>query len=112
MWGLFALAATFVAFLVLLVLQTRPGVQTIESETPMESMVATEVASRYAVPNEAPIVTRLTDVDALARVHPEFYAGLRDGDWLVRYSGLVIVYRREEGRIVKVETAEMKITPP
>lgn len=112
MWGLFALATTFVAFLVLLILQNRPGVRPPASVTPTESVVATEVASRYAVPNEAPIVTRLTDVDALARVHPEFYVGLRDGDWLVRYPGLVIVYRREEGRIVKVETAEMKITPP
>ncbi len=106
MWGLFALAATFVAFLVLLILQNRPGAQPSVSVMPSEGIVAAEVASRYAVPNEAPVVTRLTDVEALRRVHPDFYAELRDGDWLVRYSALMIVYRREEGRIVKVEAVE------
>jgi hypothetical protein len=105
-WGLFALAATFVAFLVLLILQNRPGARPPVSETSTESVVAAEVASRYAVPNEAPVVMRLSDVDALARVHPEFYAGLLDGDWLVRYPGVLIVYRREEGRIVKIETVD------
>ncbi len=106
MWGLFALAATFVAFLVLLILQNRPGAQPSVSDIPTEGIVAAEVASRYVVPNEAPVVTQLADVEALRRVHPDFYSDLRDGDWLVRYPGLLIVYRREEGRIVKIETID------
>lgn len=70
----------------------------------IESLVAAEVADRFAVPSVAPTVTRLADVAALEAVHPAFYADVRDGDWMLRYPGLVIVYRREEGRIVKAES--------
>ncbi len=103
MWGLFAFAATFVAFLVLLIMQHQPSARPTAQETSIESLVAAEVAARYAVPREVPTVTRLTDVAALAKTNPSFYAGLLDGDWLVRYPRLLIVYRREEGRIVKIE---------
>ncbi len=105
MWGLLAFAATFVAFLVLLILQHRPEASVAEPVS-LERMVAAEVAARYAVPAEPPVVTRLSDVAALAKTHPSFYAGLLDGDWLVRYPRLLIVYRREEGRIVKIEAIE------
>lgn len=105
-WGLFAFAATFVAFLVLLIIQNRPQIHEPVPEVAIESTIAAEVALRYAVPQEAPIVTRLNDVTSLVRIHPVFYSDLKDGDWLVRYQKLLIVYRQEEKRIVKVEAIE------
>lgn len=103
-WGLFALAATFVAFLVLLILQHRPEAESRDSPPSIERVVAAEVAARYAVPDAPPVVTRVRDIAVLSVSNPYFYADLRDGDWLVRYPKLLIAYRREEGRIVKIET--------
>ncbi len=102
-WGLFAFAAMFVVFLVLFIsnrLSIKPAVET-GSEASIESVVAAEVASKYAVPAGVPIVTRVSDVAVLASVNP-FYKDVRDGDWLLRYDGVLIVYRHEEGRILNI----------
>lgn len=116
-WGLFAFAAMFVAFIVLVLLAprsqsergspywaARPSLRATTEGAPIESIVAAEVASAYAVPAGTPIVTRVSDAEALAVVNP-FYLSVRDGDWLVRYPDLLIAYRQEEGRILAVEQA-------
>jgi hypothetical protein len=102
-WGLFAFAAMFVVFLVLFIsnrLSDNSSVD-VETESPIESTIAAEVASKYAVPAGVPIVTRVSDVAVLASVNP-FYKDVRDGDWLLRYDGVLIAYRHEEGRVLNV----------
>lgn len=102
-WGLFAFAAMFVVFLVLFIsnrLSIKPTAE-VETESSIESTIAAEVASKYAVPAGIPIVTRVSDVAVLASVNA-FYKDVRDGDWLLRYDGLLIAYRGEEGRILNV----------
>lgn len=102
-WGLFVFAAMFVVFLVLFIsgrLFSKPSVE-VEKESPIETKIAAEVASKYAVPSGIPVVTRVTDVAVLASVN-SFYKDVRDGDWLLRYDGLLIVYRQEEGRVLNV----------
>ncbi|MCK9361242.1 hypothetical protein M0Q28_03345 [Patescibacteria group bacterium] len=106
-WGLFAFSAMFVAFLVLTITNhfgAKPPVETKSGDIPMESRVAAEVASKYAVPPGVPVVTRVSDAAILASVNP-FYKDVRDGDWLLRYDGLLIAYRQEEGRILMIEQA-------
>lgn len=102
-WGLFALAATFVAFLVLWLTsanfswkgEPKPSITS-------ESKIASEVAAKYAVPSGAPVVTRVSDAAVLVQINP-FYKDVRDGDWLLRYDGLLIAYRQEEGRILSIQ---------
>lgn len=102
-WGLFALAATFVAFLVLWLTsadftwQKEPT-----ASTPSESTIASEVAAKYTVPAGTPVVSRVSDAAVLAQINP-FYKDVRDGDWLLRYDGLLIAYRHEEGRILSIQ---------
>jgi hypothetical protein len=105
-WGLFVFVVTFVVFLVLLIVQHGPQPKAPLSQMPIESVVAAEVAERYEIPVEPPIVTHLDGVEILSLTNPAFYSSLQNGDWLVRYPHLLIVYRREEGRIIKVETLE------
>ena len=93
----------FVVFLVLFIsnrLSTKSTTE-VEAESSIESKIAAEVASKYAVPAGVPIVTRVSDVAVLASVN-SFYKDVRDGDWLLRYDGLLIAYRREEGRVLNV----------
>ncbi|MCC6563910.1 hypothetical protein IT087_03375 [Candidatus Uhrbacteria bacterium] len=106
-WGLFAFSAMFVAFLVLTITNyfaPKPTSQSGSEDMPTESKVAAEVASKYAVPPGVPVVTRVSDAAILASVNP-FYKEVRDGDWLLRYDGLLIAYRQEEGRILMIEQA-------
>lgn len=104
-WGLFALAATFIAFLVLwLTTADFPWRKEPAPSIASESLIASEVAAKYAVPAGTPVVTRVSDAAALVQINP-FYKDVRDGDWLLRYDGLLIAYRHEEGRILSIQHA-------
>lgn len=97
----------FVAFLVLFITNrfaTTPVAVNQPEVKSVESIVAAEVAARYAVPAGVPVVTRVSDAVVLASVNP-FYKDVRDGDWLLRYDGVLIAYRQEEGRILTVQQA-------
>lgn len=103
-WGLFAFAAMFVAFIVLSLLQNRVQAPAATIPPTIESVVAAAVASKYVVPAGTPVVTRVSDAATLAKVNL-FYLSVRDGDWLVRYPNMLIAYRHEEGRILAIEQA-------
>ena len=49
-----------------------------------------------------PTMARITDIEALKKEQPEFFADAENGDRVVIYSDLVIVFSAEKGKIIKV----------
>ena len=69
--------------------------------TPQERAIAA-VEAKIGVPKgERPSVEHVSGTSFLQSVNPLFYAETRDGDWLLHYPSLIVIYREEGDRVIK-----------
>lgn len=62
------------------------------------------------LPDEAPTVATLIDVDALREENPEFYADGNNGDMLLVFTKKAVLYRESDNLIINV--APVFLEPP
>lgn len=67
-----------------------------------EQEVLQALGRLMVLPAGTPSMELVQDVQLLRSLQPSLVDSLRVGDWLVRYSTMVIVYRSSEQRIVQV----------
>ncbi len=96
-------AQIFVALVVIgaivvtcIALRLRQGPEPLSS-----SLILQRVAERMAVPAEQPIFRQIDDADVLQKVNPLFYEGVQNGDWILTFSHLVILYRPATDTILR-----------
>ncbi len=52
--------------------------------------------------DEQPTVARINDVEKLLQTNPDFYASAKNGDLLVVYTGMALIYRDTTDKLIKV----------
>jgi len=68
-----------------------------------EQTVAERVAAKLFIPqSEQPTVATISDVEELRFANPNFYFYAQDGDKLLVYSDMAVIYRAEEDIIINV----------
>jgi hypothetical protein len=63
-------------------------------------VVLAALSHHMQLPAQTPSLTKIDDVMVLKRVQPEFYKEARNGDWVVRYTDRVILYRAETDKVL------------
>lgn len=70
------------------------------------SVLLTRVNRHVSLPAGAPSVEHVSQIAALKQVNPLFYQDLEDGDWILRYPSVLVVYRAEIDRVIRVKEVE------
>ena len=77
----------------------KAGAQTVSIEDPGE--VIRQVGELMTVPtDETPTVALISDVSKLKMINPIFYENVENGDILIVYTSVTVIYRQTENKIV------------
>lgn len=79
----------------------RPEAQTQLAEAASQSVI-NSVSKLIIVPEDKPTVATITDVNKLRSANESFYKNAKNGDTLLLYSTVAIIYRANENKIVNV----------
>lgn len=80
---------------------SKPEAQTKLAEQASQSVIDS-VSKLIVVPDDKPTVATITDVDKLREANESFYKNAQNGDMLLLYSTMAIIYRSSENKIVNV----------
>lgn len=74
-----------------------------EQQSLTKEKIISRLSSIYLLPDEInPQIAQITDVKNLKKENPSFYKNAQDGDTLVLYSELAIIYRDSINKIINV----------
>lgn len=79
----------------------RPEAQTKLAEEASQSVISS-VSKLIIVPEDKPTVATITDVNKLRTANESFYKNAKNGDTLLLYSTVAIIFRSSENKIVNV----------
>lgn len=66
----------------------------------VREQILQSITRHITVPDEVPAFEQVTDPAFLQSANPTFYKDARIGDWVLRFSSVVILYRADEDRII------------
>ncbi len=66
------------------------------------SVLLVRLRRELPLPSDIPRIERVTQIEVLRELNPSFYAEVKEMDWVLRFTSLLIVYRPDEDRIIRV----------
>lgn len=108
--NIFALIALAASMVVALIIQVHREIRSWMSPTSSSQHVSVHsiddiverVRRHTSLPTETPILEQIDDIALARSLNPSFYQDLQQGDWVLRYPHVVIVYRAIEDRVIRV----------
>jgi len=79
--------------------------------TSQEGDILSKLSSVMILPDEKnPKIATISDVDKLKTQDQEFYKNAKNGDTIIIYSSIVVIYRSSENKIVNIAPISQDIT--